>query len=384
MLDDWWIVLLVLLGLALVIQWQFYRRRLHQAERAYRQAERSHTSDLESAREQILWLEAAVESSSEILLVVDPELQVRFANDRAVEVFGERQQPITLLGFSRSTELEQLAAEVQEAADPEGYERVVTISEKPYRVWAVAQGANVSLSMVDISETMRLSRARQDMVANLSHELRTPLTSLRLLVDTLVSPTRIKPEVANQLIEKLASEIDTLEQISQEMLDLAAIESGRQVIRLVPERLMDILEIPLARLEDQAARKNLSLRVSVTPDWIVLADRDQASRAVLNVLHNAIKFSPSGGMVRIEAEEDVVEEKIVLRVQDSGEGIPPSDLARIFERFYRGDRARQTPGTGLGLAIARHIMQAHGGRIWAENLVPPERGVVVFLAFEPG
>jgi two-component system phosphate regulon sensor histidine kinase PhoR len=200
----------------------------------------------------------------------------------------------------------------------------------------------------------------------------------------LVSPTGIKPEVANQLIEKLASEIDTLEQISQEMLDLAAIESGRQVIRLVPERLMDILEIPLARLEDQAARKNLSLRVSVTPDWIVLADRDQASRAVLNVLHNAIKFSPSGGMVRIEAEEDVVEEKIVLRVQDSGEGIPPSDLARIFERFYRGDRARQTPGTGLGLAIARHIMQAHGGRIWAENLVPPERGVVVFLAFEPG
>jgi two-component system phosphate regulon sensor histidine kinase PhoR len=242
----------------------------------------------------------------------------------------------------------------------------------------------IGLSLADISELLRLERARQDMVANLSHELRTPLTSLRLLVDTLISPTGKNPEVAKDLIKKMASEIDTLEQISQEMLDLAAIESGRQVVRLVPERLTDIVGIPLARLEDQAVRKNVSLLVAVAPDMIVLADRDQASRAVLNVLHNAIKFSPSGGMVRVEADEEVDQRKIVLRVQDSGEGIPPAELARIFERFYRGDRARQTPGTGLGLAIARHIMQAHGGRIWADNQVPPQSGAVVYLEFESG
>src|SRR3970282_2232821 len=159
--------------------------------------------------------------------------------------------------------------------------------------------------------------------------------------------------------------------MSQEMLDLAAIESGRQVIRLVAVPLQDIVAVPVERLRQQAARQDVNLRVEISPASSILADRDQAARAILNVLHNAVKFTPPGGSVSLTAAADPDGEHVVLQVSDEGPGIAPADLGRIFERFFRRDQARGTPGTGLGLAITRHILQAPGGEAWAENRIPP-------------
>jgi two-component system phosphate regulon sensor histidine kinase PhoR len=162
---------------------------------------------------------------------------------------------------------------------------------------------------------------------------------------------------------------------------LAAIESGRQVMRLVPVAVGDLLLGPVERLKDQAERRNVSTILKLDPEMRVLADREQAARAVLNVLHNAIKYSPEGGEVVISAEEVPEEGRVILSITDAGPGIPPDELERVFERFYRSNWAWGTPGTGLGLAIARHILQAHGGRIWAENRRLPERGAIFHLAF---
>jgi two-component system phosphate regulon sensor histidine kinase PhoR len=272
--------------------------------------------------------------------------------------------------------------EVMQGRQTENFAQLVALEDQPHRLFIYRAEGGLGLALADVSEIQRLSRARSDMVANLSHELRTPLTSVRLLADTLTSPTGKDPEVADELLVKMVTEVDTLEQIAQEMLDLASIESGRQVVRMVEERLPEILYEPLARLEEQAARRGVQFEVRLPSDLMVLADRGQAARAVQNVLHNAVKFSPDGGTISIEATALPEEQQVTLSIMDQGPGIPPQELDRIFERFFRGDRARGTPGTGLGLAIARHVMRAHGGEIVAENRRPPAAGSAFHFTFQ--
>jgi two-component system phosphate regulon sensor histidine kinase PhoR len=219
------------------------------------------------------------------------------------------------------------------------------------------------------------------MITNLSHELRTPLTSLRLLADTLHGPAGKDSDTALDLVDKIVVEVDHLHQMSEELLDLAAIESGKQVMRLVPMPLKDLVAGPVERMQDQAEHREVAIRVLLSPSIRVLADREQAGRAILNVLHNAIKYSPEGGEVEISSERHSEEGHVILSILDGGPGIPPEELERVFERFYRSNWAWGTPGTGLGLAIARHILQAHGGRIWAENRELPDQGAVFHLAF---
>jgi two-component system phosphate regulon sensor histidine kinase PhoR len=134
-------------------------------------------------------------------------------------------------------------------------------------------------------------------------------------------------------------------------------------------------------LEDQARRRRIRIDLDIPADLQVLADAEQAARAVGNVLHNAIKFSPDAGRVEVRAQREADGESVVLSVADEGPGIPPEELDRIFERFFRGDRSRGTPGTGLGLAIVRHILRAHGGEAWAEDRQPPQRGAILRLRF---
>jgi two-component system phosphate regulon sensor histidine kinase PhoR len=255
-----------------------------------------------------------------------------------------------------------------------------SVGRKSVEELTALREAGLGIVLTNVAEVQRLARARQDMVANLSHELRTPLTSLRLLADTLQTTTGRDPQVAEDVAEKIAREVDLLHQMFQEMLDLAAIESGRQIVRLVATEVADIVEASLEQLGEQAESRHLRFEVKVPTGLKVLADREQARRAVINVMHNAIKFSNSETAVQLSTSAE--DEQIVLSVADNGPGLTPEDLERIFERFYRGYRARGTPGTGLGLAIARHIMGAHGGRIWAENRQPPASGAVFHLAFQ--
>jgi two-component system phosphate regulon sensor histidine kinase PhoR len=161
--------------------------------------------------------------------------------------------------------------------------------------------------------------------------------------------------------------VDALTNIVRELLELARIESGQVPFRLEPVAVADVVLPPVERLRPQAERAHLELTVNMPPDLPpILADADRVQQVFTNLVHNALKFTPSGGRVTVSAEAR--EGEVVISVRDTGVGIPPDDLTRIFERFYKADRARSGGGTGLGLSIAKHIVQAHDGRIWAESV----------------
>ena len=386
-----WVLVLAAAALCLATwEWRAERRQRQAAEELARRREAEVRRVSEDKDRLGLRYDLLADSSADVLLVADRDLRLTHANAAAEALFGPWPSGASLIRYTQSQALELQAQQALDSGELES-ERLLNLRDRPYRCRVRVQGDFVGLALTDAAEVQRLTRARQDMVANLSHELRTPLTSIGLLAQTLVARPGDRAShpggdaaAAGELARKILAEVDTLNQMSQEMLDLAAIESGRQVIRLVAVPLQDIVAVPVERLRQQAARQDVNLRVEIPPASSILADRDQAARAILNVLHNAVKFTPPGGSVSLTAAADPDGEHVVLQVSDEGPGIAPADLGRIFERFFRGDQARGTPGTGLGLAITRHILQAHGGDAWAENRIPPANGAVIHLRFLTG
>ncbi len=220
----------------------------------------------------------------------------------------------------------------------------------------------------DLTQIRRLETVRRDFISNISHELRTPLASLKALVETLAHGALEDPPAARRFLDHADLEVDALIQMVEELLELSRIESGMVPLSLSATEVADIVNPPVKRLRRQAERKDLSLAVTLPGDLpSVLADANRARQVVSNLVHNAIKFTPPGGEIEVSARADREESEIVVSVRDSGQGIGTNELGRIFERFYKADRARSGGGTGLGLAIARHIVQAHNGQIWVKS-----------------
>ena len=221
------------------------------------------------------------------------------------------------------------------------------------------------LTLHDVTELEHLERARREMVANITHELSHPITAIGLLAETLLNVAeQEKPKRIRKMAKNILREANTLTQLVQEMRDLSLIESGQMPIRLTPTPLDAVVNAAVEQLYTLAENKAQTVAVHVPPEITVLADAEQMQRALKNILHNAIKFSPSKAQITITATAD--DNEAIIAVQDNGPGIPQEDLARIFERFFQVDRVRRG-GTGLGLAIVRHIVRAHGGRVWAES-----------------
>ncbi|MGQ9567790.1 MAG: ATP-binding protein [Anaerolineae bacterium] len=218
----------------------------------------------------------------------------------------------------------------------------------------------------DLTEVRRLEMVRRDFIANVSHELRTPLASLKALVETLRDAALEDPPAARRFLDQAEAEVDALAQMVQELLELSRIESGQVPLKVRPVDVADVIVPPAERLRSLAERAGLHMAFDL-PEGLppVLADPERLGQVVTNLVHNAIKFTPAGGRIRITARQ--VGRAVQVSVEDTGVGIPAEDLDRIFERFYKADRSRSGGGTGLGLAIAKHIVQAHGGRIWAQS-----------------
>ncbi|MGH2524385.1 MAG: sensor histidine kinase, partial [Anaerolineales bacterium] len=322
-------------------------------------------------------------AQADALIVVSPERVVLRLNPAARALFGPQAAPgQTLIVATRSIELDELAAHA--LAGGADCDRQVTLGRwaQPYRARAAPAGERgefgVALIVSDLSELQRLGRARRDFVANISHELRTPITSIRLLVDTLRGKAAEAADTRHDLLEKISVETEALSQLAQELLDLAQIESGQTMVKMKPVPVIELVTNTVERLGMQARRKQQTLHVAVPAELRVLADADQMDRVLGNLLHNAIKFTPPAGQIWVRASEH--DGDVVIEVADNGPGIPPDDLPRVFERFFRGDRSRVRPeahgGTGLGLAIAKHVIEAHGGRIWVESEGRPGQGAV--------
>jgi two-component system phosphate regulon sensor histidine kinase PhoR len=225
--------------------------------------------------------------------------------------------------------------------------------------------------MEDVSELRRLQRIRAEFIDNLSHELRTPLTTVSLLAETLVREAdgageAIPPRMRDR-IGKIEVETDHLVQMVEELLDLSRIESGGPMVMLDEVDLRRLALASVERLRLFAERQGVELRTDV-PETVppVRGAEDRLGQVLVNLLHNAVKFSPDGGVVTVRVEPSAKE--VVVAVEDHGIGIARPDQARIFERFYKADKARRRGGgTGLGLAIARHVVEVHGGRIKVES-----------------
>ena len=218
----------------------------------------------------------------------------------------------------------------------------------------------------DVTDLRKLEGVRREFVANVSHELRTPLASIRALVETLETGAIDEPEVAADFLRRIVHEVDRLAVLVNDLLDLARLETGRVMLRRESLEPREVLTAAVERLRPQIARAGLTLSTQVPDDLPAMnADRARVEQVMLNLVHNAIKFTPAGGTITVSARGE--ENSIVVTVADTGVGISEDEAPRLFERFYKADRARSTEGTGLGLAIAKHIVQAHGGTIWVES-----------------
>lgn len=292
--------------------------------------------------------------------------------DAAGQELVRNRAATTLGGAVHSDILLQEALEVLLAAALGGEARrqVLDLHGPPRRVLVVsarprAEGGALA-TIDDITERARLDAVRTDFVANISHELRTPVGALAVLAETLSEAD--EPEVVDRLSRKMVEEAHRVARTIDDLLELSRIELGGTAMR-EQIRIADLLDDAAARVKPFADARRIAIDVRpIGRDATLLGDRRQLTSAVGNLIENAVKYSEAGQAVEVActAGDDLVE----LVVTDHGVGIPARDLDRVFERFYRVDRARsrETGGTGLGLAIVRHVATNHGGQVTVESV----------------
>ncbi len=328
-------------------------------------------------------LAAVLAQMTDGVIIVDAAGNVRLSNPAAERIFQSGRKAAIGQSLIEVVRHYQIVEAWRHSLDS-GEQQSVTLevaAEKIFlHVVATPLGemlpGNTLLLFQDLTRVRRLETVRQDFISNVSHELRTPLAAMKAITETLQEGALDDPPAAKGFLERMNGEIDTMAQLIQELLELARIESGRaplQKVRLTPA---EILHPAVERMRLQAERAGLSLDVNA-PGGLppVRVDRDRIEQVLINILHNAVKFTPAGGRITAAAEES--EGGAIFSIRDTGIGIPSEDLERIFERFYKRDKARSSGGTGLGLSIAKRIVEAHGGRIWAES--QPGAGSVFYF-----
>lgn len=345
---------------------------------------KSQLTELETERGQ---REAVLEHMTDGILIVDANGFVQLANPAVLRVFQAQfdgKHETSLIEIVRHHQFVELWRRCIQT----GEQQTSTLEITPDRLFVQGIASTLDSSLPgmtlmvfqDLTRVRRLETVRRDFVSNVSHELRTPLASLKALAETLHEGALEDPPAARRFLQRMEIEIDNLTQMVQELLELTRIESNRfpmQRVRIDP---CEVTDPAIERMQLQAERAGLSLRAECEAHLPpIQADAARIQQVLVNLIHNAIKFTPPGGEIVISARRDENNVNLVVfSVRDTGAGIPPEVLPRIFERFYKVDRARSGGGTGLGLSIARHIVEAHGGRIWAESDLG--RGSIFFFS----
>jgi two-component system phosphate regulon sensor histidine kinase PhoR len=223
----------------------------------------------------------------------------------------------------------------------------------------------IVVTMTDITQRRRLEVLRRDFVANASHELKTPVAAVRALAETLLTALPDDPEAGRRFAERIGREAERLDLLTRDLLDLSRVERG--ALDVEPVDLVGLVKEVVGGYADRAEERRIKLRTEVEPGVALRGDRAQLGLLLSNLIDNALRYTPAKGAVCVRL--NAAESRAVLQVHDTGQGIPAGELSRVFERFYRVDkaRARQTGGTGLGLAIVRHVAEAHGGTVRVDS-----------------
>lgn len=371
--------------LALGAAWLLGRSQLGRLSRLTERAATDARDERHAAEAERDRLATLVAGLADAILIIDATERVRLANPAA-----ERMLDAGSLVGRRVVEVVRDHEVLDAIVAARGGSEVIVQVERtqPQRLLRVAarrlEGGELLVTIHDLSAVRRLETVRADFVANVSHELRTPIATLKAIAETLEGGAIEDRTAARDFVSRMQEEIDGLAQLVQELLSLARVESGADrltIVDLPPELLLHEAARRMAAL---AERAGVALEVSAEDDLPqVAADPDRIGQVLANLVHNAVQFTPPGGRIRLTAAARG--EQVELAVHDTGAGIDPQDLDRIFERFYKSDRSRASGGTGLGLAIAKHIVQAHGGEIRAESAGPGRGAMFAFtLPAAPG
>jgi len=306
---------------------------------------------------------------SDAILLINSGSRVTMVNKAAEGLFGLSEDKAIGLHFIEVVRDHELNNILQQCLKTKEQQRgiVGTGARKKFLgIVATPLGTGSLVLVQDLTEFRRLETVRQDFVSNISHELRTPITSLKALAETLEEGALDNKAVARDFLHKINIEVDRLTQMVNELSELSRIESSQLPLKIEPADLGGVIKRVIERLKTQAERGGLGLSLDIPPDLPKApADEERIEQVLVNLVHNAIKFTPPQGKVTLSAK--VEDSNILISVTDTGIGIAADDLPRIFERFYKTDKARSGSGTGLGLSIAKHIVQAHGGSIWVQS-----------------
>jgi two-component system phosphate regulon sensor histidine kinase PhoR len=355
---------------------------------------REKVQDLDQERAKVT---AILDGMVEGVVAVDGHEHVLVMNERARAIFGlgaMRGERKPFLEVIRNVELHELFRDSRAGSPGCVLRREVRLAAPAGRVLEVQAlplalgGDEWGLVMVlhDVTELRRLEDVRTEFVANVSHELRTPLTAIHGYLETLLEGALEEPEHARKFLEIVFRHTERLGRLISDLAELSNIELGRITLALAPTPLGEVVDSVVAIIGPRAARGGVRLASAVPPGLVaVTADHDRLVQILINLVDNAVKYTPRGGDVRIGAEP-IAGDRVEVTVTDTGIGIPRSDLPRITERFYRVDKARsrELGGTGLGLAIVRHLVLAHGGELAIESEVEQGTTVRFTLPAAPG
>jgi two-component system phosphate regulon sensor histidine kinase PhoR len=382
-----WPVLFII-ALAALVGLHFWWRKKFAALQGRRTAEietsqrrQQQTSVDAKAQQQVLF-----NSMIEGLLLLDRTQKIYLANRAFKNLFGLKVElrGKTILEALRLHELDELVGRVQAEGQVFDYElKLPDLSERWLRVNAAVisnstgEREGTILVFHDLTRLKQLERTREEFVANVSHELRTPLSLIKGYVETLLDGARNNPEVAERFLKIIERNAGRLDLLIQDLLTISALESGRMKLNLQPVELRPLVDKVFTDLNAKAESKQVQL-VNEVAGLCARADANRLDQVFANLVDNAIKYGRAQGSVKAGGRR-LEGGKLEIFVRDDGPGIPPESLGRVFERFYRVDKARSRDqgGTGLGLSIVKHIVQAHGGEVRVES--GPGKGATFFF-----
>ncbi len=335
------------------------------------QKQTQQTSVDAKAQQQILF-----NSMLEGLLLLDRNKKIYLANRAFTEFFNLKAdlRGKTLVEVLRLHELDDLLQRVETEQQVFGHEfKLPDLGDRWLQVNAsvITNSANeregTILVFHDLTRLKQLERQREEFVANVSHELRTPLSLIKGYTETLLDGARNNPEVAERFLKIIERNTNRLDLLIQDLLTISALESGRMKLELAPVNLHSLAEKIFFDLGSKAETKTISL-VNEMPELTAKGDTNRLDQVLANLVDNAIKYGRVNGSVIVGGKK-LPKGGVEISVRDDGPGIPPEAIDRVFERFYRVDKARSRDqgGTGLGLSIVKHIVHAHGGEVWVES-----------------
>jgi two-component system phosphate regulon sensor histidine kinase PhoR len=381
---------LVLIALCLALGLVVWRLQLRLGvERAGQERQRAEERERHQAEEHALSarMQAMLDSMIEGILVLDVGGKIVRVNRAAESIFGFSRMMAggTLLEAVRHHELAALAHRVTSQEAPIEQEirierpaaRILQVSAVALRTAAGAP-AGVVLVVHDVTRLRQLEAMRQEFVANVSHELRTPLSLIKSAAETLIDGGRNDPAVTARFLEIIDKHATRLTRLIDDLLLLSRLESDRVAITVVPVAVRTLAQEALDDVTLMAAGRDVTLANEVPEPLVARGDAEQLQHVFGNLLSNAIKYGRTGGHVTVTARP-LGESAVEVAVRDDGPGIPVEAQGRVFERFYRVDKARsrEQGGTGLGLSIVKHVVQAHGGEVRVES--EPGHGAAFFF-----